>query len=163
FVRSNRALPVRIDDRVVVVAAAGPLAPGAIAELEGASGREVQLVLAPAGDIERAIDRSYDALRGLDRVVAAFSPDATRAGTVTLGAEVIDDQAPVVQVFQRILTQAVRERASDIHIEPQDSTLRVRFRVDGALHEAAHLPMSMAQSLVSRIKILADMNIVERR
>jgi len=63
----------------------------------------------------------------------------------------------------RILTQAVRERASDVHIEPQHTELRVRFRVDGALHDAIILPANLAQALVSRIKIMADMNIVERR
>ena len=78
-------------------------------------------------------------------------------------AMAFDDQAPVVQVVQRILTQAVRERASDIHIEPQDTLLRVRFRVDGALHDVVNLPITLAQSLVSRIKIMSDMNIVERR
>jgi type IV pilus assembly protein PilB len=75
----------------------------------------------------------------------------------------IDDNAPVVQVVSRILTEAVRDRASDIHIEPQDKAVRVRFRVDGALHDTTSLPSSMAQALVSRIKIMAGMNIVERR
>ena len=65
--------------------------------------------------------------------------------------------------MNRIVTQAVRERASDVHIEPQETELRVRFRVDGALHDAVTLPPNLAQALVSRIKILAEMNIVERR
>jgi type IV pilus assembly protein PilB len=75
----------------------------------------------------------------------------------------VDEGAPVAQVVTRVLTEAVRERASDVHVEPQDESLRVRFRVDGALHDAIHLPRTMAQALVSRIKIMADMNIVERR
>jgi type IV pilus assembly protein PilB len=61
------------------------------------------------------------------------------------------------------MTQAVRERASDVHIEPQDDAVRVRFRVDGALHDVTRLPIGIAQALVSRLKIMADMNIVERR
>ena len=73
------------------------------------------------------------------------------------------DDAPVVQVVNLLITQAMRDRASDIHIEPQDQQLRVRFRIDGALHDAVELPSSMAPALVSRLKIMAEMNIVERR
>src|SRR4029079_2327201 len=63
----------------------------------------------------------------------------------------------------KIVTQALRDRASDVHIEPAEDCVRVRFRVDGALHEVVELPPEMGQALVSRIKIMADMNIVERR
>ena len=76
---------------------------------------------------------------------------------------VMPDDAPVVQVVNLLITQAMRDRASDIHIEPQDERLRVRFRIDGALHDAVELPIAMAPALVSRLKIMADMNIVERR
>ena len=84
------------------------------------------------------------------------------AATVTV-AGTTDDTSPVAQLVNRIVTQAVRERASDVHIEPQETELRVRFRVDGALHDAVTLPPNLAQALVSRIKIMAEMNIVERR
>ena len=75
----------------------------------------------------------------------------------------VDDHAPVVQVVSLLLTQAVRDRASDIHLEPQGDKVRVRFRIDGVLREITELPEEMAQSLVSRIKVMAEMNIVERR
>jgi len=78
-------------------------------------------------------------------------------------SQAMGDDAPVVQLVQKLLTQALRDRASDIHIEPQDKALRVRFRVDGALHEVLSLPAAMSSAMVSRIKILAGMNIVERR
>src|SRR5205085_1040450 len=74
-----------------------------------------------------------------------------------------DSEAPVVQIVQLLLTQALRDRASDVHIEPQDDKVRVRFRIDGALHVVSELPATMAAALVSRIKIMAGMNIVERR
>jgi len=76
---------------------------------------------------------------------------------------VVADDAPVVQVVNLLITQALRDRASDIHLEPQDKNLRVRFRIDGALHDTVELPMNMAPALVSRLKIMAGMNIVERR
>jgi type IV pilus assembly protein PilB len=166
LVRAHRALPVNLaDDDLLLIAVPGPLPNAAVDELRSASGKNLRFVLAPASDVERAIDRSYDALSGLDRVVATFQPgmgDPT-AEAQAAGALVVDENAPIVQIFQRILTQAVRERASDLHIEPQSNSVRVRFRVDGALHDAVRLPAVTAQSLVSRIKILAEMNIVERR
>ena len=73
------------------------------------------------------------------------------------------DDAPVAQVVNLILTQALRDRASDIHIEPQGDSLKVRYRVDGSLRYGSELPISMATALASRIKIMAGMNIVERR
>ena len=75
----------------------------------------------------------------------------------------VDDDAPVVQVVGRILTQAMRDRASDVHIEPSELGIRVRYRIDGALKEVLTLPSSMGVGLISRIKIMAGMNIVERR
>jgi type IV pilus assembly protein PilB len=77
--------------------------------------------------------------------------------------EVVSDDAPVVQVVDRILTQAMRDRASDVHIEPSEDFVRVRFRIDGALKEILQLPIAIGPGLVSRIKIMANMNIVERR
>ncbi len=74
-----------------------------------------------------------------------------------------DENAPVVQVVNLLLSQAVSERASDVHIEPMDDRVRVRNRVDGALHEVLQLPVGMGPALVSRIKVMANMNIVERR
>ena len=71
--------------------------------------------------------------------------------------------APVVQVVNLIVTQALRDRASDVHIEPQGDQVRVRVRIDGALHDVLTLPGDMGPALVSRIKVMAGMNIVERR
>jgi type IV pilus assembly protein PilB len=76
---------------------------------------------------------------------------------------VVDASAPIVQVVNKIVTQALRDRASDVHIEPAEDCVRVRFRIDGALKDVVELPVDMGPALVSRVKIMADMNIVERR
>jgi type IV pilus assembly protein PilB len=163
-VRHIGALPMRMSDEGLAVAMAGPPTPEQLRELELVAKRPVSVVLAPGADIRTLIDRSYRALAGMDRLVDAFGAgEAGRADPVAFAAAATDDTAPVAQLVTRIITEAVRERASDIHIEPQDDELRVRFRVDGALHDAVTLPGPMAQALVSRIKIMADMNIVERR
>ena len=164
-VRTNLALPLEIDDDALMVAMPGPPTLDQLRELEAAAGRTVRVALAPSSDIRVLIDHSYRALSGLDRLVEAFTgSEAQRVDGVVATAEAAEGEAaPVAQLVTRILTQAVRERASDVHIEPQATELRVRFRVDGALHDAIVLPSAMAQALVSRIKIMADMNIVERR
>jgi type IV pilus assembly protein PilB len=164
-VRSVCALPMRQSAEALAVAMSGPPTPEQLQQLEQAAGRPVSVVLAPGADIRTLIDRSYRALAGMDRLVDAFGAgEASRNEAIAIAtSSPTDDAAPVAQLVTRIITEAVRERASDIHIEPQDEQLRVRFRVDGALHDAVTLPGTMAQALVSRIKIMADMNIVERR
>lgn len=76
---------------------------------------------------------------------------------------VVDDDAPIVQVVDKILTQAVRDGASDVHVEPAEGCVRVRFRIDGGLKDTIELPVQLAPVFVSRVKTMADLNIVERR
>jgi len=165
-VRDVGALPLRIADDALEIAMSEPPTPEQLRAVETAAKRRVTVMLAPAADIRTVTDRSYQALSGLDDLVGAFTDieslrlDVSGTATATSGT---DDASPVAQLLNRIVTQAVRERASDVHVERQETELRVRFRVDGALHDAVALPASMAQALVSRIKILAEMNIVERR
>jgi type IV pilus assembly protein PilB len=114
--------------------------------------------------VARVIDNSYRALSSVGDQVAAFeSRDALRRAAVTAEAASANDDAPVVRVVQLVLTQGLRDRASDIHIEPQGERVRVRYRIDGALHEVLDLPGSIGPAVVSRIKIMGGMNIVERR
>jgi len=163
--RENMAFPVRFSsDGDLYVAVAEP-SDDIRALLSQASGKNVKLLIAPLGDILWAIDSNYRALGSVDKLVQAFESveGSRRRVTDTVEAEVVADDAPVVQVVDRILTQAMRDRASDVHIEPSDDIVRVRFRIDGALKEVLQLPGSMGPGLVSRIKIMSNMNIVERR
>jgi type IV pilus assembly protein PilB len=129
------------------------------------SGESIRFTFAPITDIRWAIDSSYRAIGGVDKLVQAFEAVEVgrRRSTESSETEVVGDNAPVVQVVARILTQAKRDRASDVHIEPSEEVVRVRFRIDGALKEILVLPAAMGLGLVSRIKIMAGMNIVERR
>jgi type IV pilus assembly protein PilB len=137
-----------------------------LARLTGAIGRDVVLAVAPEADVRRAIDTSYKALAGVDQHIKAFEAAAVetiRRARPSLATEQLSDDAPVVQVVNLIITQGLRDRASDIHIEPQDEGIRIRLRIDGALHDVLLLPAEIGPALVSRIKIMAGMNIVERR
>ena len=161
--RSHLAVPMAADDDGVLVAVADPT-PEVTAAVENAIPRPVRIAVAPRSDVRRAIDTAYRALGHIQRHIQAFeATEAPRRPQEHTTVVTIDDDAPVVQVAQLVVTQALRDRASDVHIEPQGEHLRVRFRIDGALHDAIMLPISMAAALTSRFKIMANMNIVERR
>jgi type IV pilus assembly protein PilB len=163
--RAHHAIPVSVDEDGVVVAVADPSMELAQI-LANTTGKAVHLAIAPQSDVLRAINGAYRALGQIQRHVEAFEQvEAPRrtAEPVVITQEMAED-APVVQVVNLILTQAFRDRASDVHIEPQGDRVRVRYRIDGALHDAIDpLPGSMAPAITSRIKIMAGMNIVERR
>jgi type IV pilus assembly protein PilB len=111
------------------------------------------------------IEQMFRTSSNLDELVSTFAVDELqRKEAEKKGGEVnLDDQSPVVQLVAKIVSQALRDRTSDIHIEPLDDRLRIRFRVDGHLVEAFSLPLSAHNALTSRLKIMSEMNIVEKR
>ena len=160
--RGLLALPLRLSEGMLEIAVSDP-SDQILEQLRALTGMPVALLVASATDIRRAIDKSYRALAGIERHVDAF--EATSAGQASASsvATAVDENAPVVQVVTIILTQALRDRASDVHIEPMDNMTRVRFRIDGVLHDVLTLPGAMGGAVVSRLKVLSGMNIVERR
>ncbi|MDP2709779.1 MAG: GspE/PulE family protein [Solirubrobacteraceae bacterium] len=161
--RSSVVLPLRLAGEALEIAVADPLDEPGIDAVESAAGREVRLLVAPASEILRAIQTSYRSLTDVDRLVDAFEAvDALRSSAAAITADEGDD-APIVRLVTQVITQGLRDRASDVHIEPQNDRVRVRFRIDGALHDVLALPASMASALVSRLKIMAAMNIADRR
>ena len=163
--RSLVVVPLSLDEGILQVAVADP-SDELSDRLRDATGAEVALVVASATDIRRATDRAYRALTGIDRHVDAFQASASSRRELPVAVRssaVVDENAPVVQVVTMILAQAQRDRASDVHIEPMEALVRVRFRIDGVLHDVVTLPTSMGGAVTSRLKVLAGMNIVERR
>jgi type IV pilus assembly protein PilB len=165
--RSESAIPLRLEDDGRLTIVVSDVTPEMLGRLEAAAGRAVTLAVAPDADVKRAIDTSYKALAGVDQHIKAFEVATAETLRRVAGQNAIDDgltdDAPVVQVVNLVITQGLRDRASDIHIEPQDDRIRVRFRIDGALHDILALPADIGPALVSRVKIMAGMNIVERR
>ncbi len=162
--REHRIFPLRIlpDDYIVALAEPSEKLHSLLTQ---ASGSHVTMMVARPTDIVAAIDQNYHALFGINELVEEFEADEgtrRRANAVT-PAEVDADNAPIVRLVNRILSQAMRDGASDVHIEPADEVVRVRSRVDGVLKVVLVLPAAMGLGLVSRIKIMAEMNIVERR
>jgi type IV pilus assembly protein PilB len=157
------ALPIAERDGVLEVAVGDPDAETET-RLRAAVGGAVRMRLAPASTVRRAINRSYRVTEGIDRFVNAFvATGAQRNASEPARVEPGTNDGPVAQVVTLLVTQALRDRASDVHLEPGEDVLLVRFRIDGAMHDVMELPVAIAGALVSRIKILAGMNIVERR
>ncbi|MGE0880647.1 MAG: GspE/PulE family protein [Acidimicrobiia bacterium] len=158
-------LPLHINDKTVDVVVSDPSDARIARAIPTPPGRTLRLLVAPQDEITNAINQSYRALDRVSAQIDAFKASGQSRTSVAEPVKPIDiaPDAPVVQVVNLLVTQALRDRASDVHIEPLDERLRIRFRVDGALHEVLSLPIDMAPAVVSRIKIMADMNIVERR
>jgi len=161
--RSNCAVPIAQEGDAVVVLAADPSSTRREA-IEKTVARTIVWKVADPATVRTFIDRSYRADADIDRLVLAFEgQDAQQQQATTAAAVDLDDQAPVVQLVNRVVSQAMRDRASDIHVEPLDDKLRVRFRIDGHLVEAFSLPIAVHPALTSRLKIMSGMNIVEKR
>ncbi|MEI2638286.1 MAG: GspE/PulE family protein [Microthrixaceae bacterium] len=164
--RKHKVVPLRIDaeEQRVYLAVADPLDTAAIEELTHRCKR-IGIVMGARSQIERLLEDSYNVLNLAQEHIRAFelSESGVQAKVAEDDSFTVDESAPVVQVANRIITQGVRNRASDIHVEPGEHQVRVRFRVDGAMSEAISLPANMAAALVSRFKVMAGLNIVERR
>jgi twitching motility protein PilT len=118
-------------------------------------------MVATKADVMAAIDRFHRGDDEMDELASGFQ-DADHGDDLSSMTEVVED-APIVKFVNILITQAVQDRASDIHIEPAEKDLRVRFRIDGVLHEVMRSPKSMTAGVTSRLKIMADINIAERR
>jgi type IV pilus assembly protein PilB len=160
------AIPLYKDGDAVVVAAADPLNIFCIDDITKATCRLVRQVVATRSDILKAIDRYYGVTPAIEAAAMDFAGAA--AAPAAIGeAEMIPgvaaEDAPVVKMVSMLIAQAIMDRASDIHIDPEGKFIKVRFRVDGVLTEVKSLPREMHAPIVSRIKIMANMDIAEKR
>ena len=164
LIRTHQFIPVAIEGDTIVILAADP-SPHRRSIIEAAAGRPVRWLVGDSQTVRTFIDKMHRADADVTRLAAAFDvPDDQQKGLAEAAAAAsAEDQAPVVQLVNRIVGQALRDRASDIHVEPLDESLRIRFRIDGNLVEAFNLPIGVHGALISRLKIMSGMNIVERR
>ncbi|MEO7398421.1 MAG: GspE/PulE family protein [Ilumatobacteraceae bacterium] len=164
LIREHQVLPVALDGDTLIVLSADP-SPHRRAAIEAIAGRPVRWFVGDTATVRTFIDRMHRADADVHRLVKSFDvPDDQQKGLAAAAeAASADDQAPVVQLVNRIVGQAMRDRASDIHVEPLDESLRIRFRIDGNLVVAFNLPLGVHAALTSRLKIMSGMNIVERR
>jgi len=159
--RRYKALPVGfVDKQTLLVATADPTNVLAVDDIKIATGLVCRVAVAAEEDIEALIGR----LNTLQSAVSeAVEEDAEEELAEVSDIQVSAEDAPVIKLVYSILGQAVGEGASDVHFEPDEDEMRVRFRVDGVLRDAAHVPKRMVGAVISRIKIMSDLNIAEKR
>ncbi|HEY1962967.1 MAG TPA: GspE/PulE family protein [Rhizomicrobium sp.] len=158
FLRDVKAVPLAATDSELRVALIDPLDPYPIQALGFAAERKVVPMVGRASDVEAALDRLYGHERSTDGEDESGADEADVERLKDLASD-----APVVRLVNGLITRASESRASDIHIEPTDDGVKVRFRVDGALKEIETLPVHLKSALVSRIKVMSGLDIAERR
>lgn len=158
-------IPLKRDRKILIVAMSDPLNVFAIDDIRIITSLEVQPVISTSEEIQRAISKNYGtqkAIKAVQEFIKDTSLGATNENINETQAEAINN-APIVKLVNSILEQAIRNNASDIHIEPFEAMVKVRYRVDGHLKEIMHLEQEIMQSLTTRIKIMANLNITEKR
>jgi type II secretion system protein E len=162
FAVRHLLLPLRQADHTLTVAMADPLDIQSIDDLKLLTGYNIEPMLASVSDIRRAGEQVY--LNQMMQDAREASPDAAEDESLDVAdLQQMAREELVIQMVNLVLNQAIQDRASDIHVEPFERELRVRYRVDGVLHEVNAPPKRYHAAIISRIKILADMNIAERR
>jgi type IV pilus assembly protein PilB len=161
-VRRHNALPIGYtEDGKLLVAMADPGNVFAIDDIRSMTGLDVRPVVATRADVLAAIDRYYRADADMDDLTSAMELN-DEEDDLSKVKEITED-APIVKFVNLLITQAIQDRASDIHLEPTETDLRVRYRIDGVLHEVMRSPKAIQSGVISRLKIMADINIAERR
>ena len=166
FARRNLVLPLRRDNGHLAVAMNDPSNLMVINDIRLITGLPVAPYIAAPSDILLNLTRIHDMHPRLSVAAKTLNESRPQAQTdrvMTLELAKVTSSSPAVEIVNLLITQGLRDRASDIHIEPQKDYLRVRFRIDGVLQDMAHLPSATGAALSSRVKIMAGMNIVERR
>lgn len=170
-----QCVPVGMANGTLKVALADPMNPGRVDELGYVVKKDIQLVVADPVQIEKAIEKYYgaevlEAGESVSEILKELGADAeiaTGAEAAASGqADLMEDianKAPIIRFVNLVLFQAVQDRASDIHFEPFEDEFRIRYRVDGALYEMSPPPKHLAVPVISRIKVMANLNISERR
>ena len=165
YLRQYRVCPISIEGSVLTVASADPLNTLIADELRQATGLSIKLVVSSPAGIVEAIDRSYDgAATPLQRIVEGMDDEGGPGGDEDVNhLRDMAFEAPVVRLVNLLVENAIAAEASDIHIEPFEDTLRIRYRIDGLLYDQEAPPRRLQAAVTSRIKIMAEMNIAERR
>ena len=166
--RLHRALPITASDNTLTVALVDPLDLRAAEDLRFALGKDVHVVVAPTDQIEGRIERYYGSdSSSMEEILKQLGETgellAVRGTDDTSAVEAEANATPIIRFVDLILFQAIQDRASDIHFEPFENEFKIRYRVDGALYEMAPPPRHLALPVISRVKVMANMNIAERR
>ena len=160
--RLHGAFPVNFDDQGLHLALVDPLNPQTVEDLRFALGREIIVVIAPDYLVEAKINECYGGEgKAMGDLLAQLDTNGENFDEANAEAEA--NSAPIIRYVDLVLYQAIKEKASDIHFEPFEKEFKIRYRVDGALYQMAPPPVHLALPILSRIKVMANLNIAERR
>ena len=166
--QKHHLIPVNLVRSTLTLAMADPSNLVAINEVKFLTGYDVKIAVAGASAVQRAIDRYYDSAAAYDQVLTEIGGEDIHFvhGEEEINLQELEratEEAPVVRLVNALLTDAIRKRASDIHVEPYEKVLRIRFRIDGVLYEIMQPPIKLKNAITSRIKVMASLDIAERR
>ncbi|MEW6015810.1 MAG: ATPase, T2SS/T4P/T4SS family [Candidatus Zixiibacteriota bacterium] len=163
--RRYALMPIFKIGKIMTVAMAEPLNIIAIDELKYITKCDIKRVIASHSEINAAIDQYYSVADSMSGVIGSYPGAKVDEKTAQLSESVSESEreAPVVKLVNLIITQAVKDKASDIHIEPDESQLRIRYRINGVMREEASPPKSLQAEIISRIKVAANMDVSEKR
>lgn len=168
FLRRHNLLPYRLEDDSLLVAIFPPIDLSVLDEIELTTGYKVCPMIAPATEIQLILNQHFNT-RSRTRQTIVDMQFEEYGPKLAADSLVIDDitdtveSPPIVRLVIDIIDGAINERASDIHLEPQENAMRVRYRIDGVLQDVMHIPLQIQASVISRIKILSNMDITEKR
>lgn len=157
-----RVLPIRVDGRKLMVAMADPLDLLAIDDLRMSTGFTIEPAIISRGELQRGFARLYGLQDSMNEMIKDLGAEEESAGEMDESAAA-DEDSPVVRLVQQMIEQAVRLGASDIHVDPMDTHVNIRYRIDGVLRSERSIPKSMQGVITARLKILGNLNIAERR
>ncbi|MGH8962436.1 MAG: GspE/PulE family protein, partial [Jatrophihabitantaceae bacterium] len=160
LVLRHRVLGIAFNDDTLVVAVSDPSDVVALDDIRAAAGMTVVPVVAARSELRKLIDRLKREESDLADIATSFNTEETSEMSA-LAME--DEDAPIVRYVNSLIEQAIQNRASDLHLEPSEADLRVRFRIDGVLHEIDRVPTAVQSPLISRLKIMASVDITEKR
>lgn len=152
-------IPLQRKEDQLYIAMADPMDYFAIEELRLATGCQIETSIASKSDIVRAITKYYDLQESMSEAMEGLLPEQKEEEQ----NELMNEDSPIVKLVSQIIASAVAQRASDIHIDPQETEVRVRFRIDGSLKDERILPKTMQNMITARIKVMGRLNITERR
>jgi type IV pilus assembly protein PilB len=160
--RLHGALPIQFDEAGLHIALVDPLNPQTVEDLRFSIGREIVLVVAPDYLVEAKINECYGGEgKAMEDILSQLEIGGEGRSEADLESEA--NSAPIIRYVDLVLYQAIKEKASDIHFEPFEDEFKIRYRVDGALYEMAPPPIHLALPILSRVKVMSNMNIAERR
>ncbi len=163
FIRTNLIIPLRIADNTIEVACVPPINPEALEEARLISGLRIKPFLITEAEFEQALNKMYNLKTRAEQVISALGGEEAVKNVIPIIPETASGDKSIIGLVNSILSDAIMQNASDVHLDPTRFNMRVRYRIDGIMYGSITIPKEIADSVVSRIKVTSGMDIAERR